>query len=410
MHWQRLPVVMTGYEKTAEGYTFGIYDPNSVTADNPEGELYDLTTNEEMTEFSCEELEIRQRHYLELCLQDPAQLDPMLGGGGQTGGEGNTGLTEIILDLWTEFTITDENGDSISSKADSKQDITMDVENLQLIRSEPDAPASSEGILSVNAGETYTLSELGDQTDITIYNDNGYLSLSGSNIESAEMNPGEGITLKGKDNCSFTVVIDTNQVLQTGETGLVQVSGTTNGGTVEIGTEKNSDTKIEEVTVSVSGQTIQDLKANSYTKNGLVALDIADSLTEKESTSFYAEDPADTGGDTPEPSDPDDTDSDTPEPSDPDDTGSDTPGTSDPDDTTPGSSDSGGGKQPSASDDKGNAKNLKTEHAEDGSPGRTQAVQTGEESWTGYVIAVFASVVVLGGIGYLRYRRRKDAS
>ena len=135
----------------------------------------------------------------------------------------------------------------------------------------------------------------------------------------------------------------------------------------------------------------------SYTKNGLVALDIADSLTEKESTSFYAEDPADTGGDTPEPSDPDDTDSDTPEPS-------------DPDDTTPGSSDSSDGKQPSASDDKGNAKNLKTEHAEDGSPGRTQAVQTGEESWTGYVIAVFASVVVLGGIGYLRYRRRKDAS
>lgn len=135
----------------------------------------------------------------------------------------------------------------------------------------------------------------------------------------------------------------------------------------------------------------------SYTKNGLVALDIADSLTEKESTSFYAEDPDDTGGDTPKPSDPDDTDSDT-------------PGTSDPDDTTPGSSDSGGGKQPSASDDKGNAESLKTEQAEDGSPGRTQAVQTGEESWTGYVIAVFASVVVLGGIGYLRYRRRKDAS
>lgn len=375
-------VVMTGYEKTDTGYTFQIYDLNSVMRDNIEGEFYYLETNEDMTEFSCEELNLRQNDYLELCLQEPAQIDPMLGGDGQTDVDGNTGITKIILDLWTEFTITDENGDRISSEAESAEDITMDVTDVQLISSDSENPTSSEGSLSVKGGEQYTLSDLGMETDITIYNDNGYLSLSGSNIESAEMIPGEGIEIKGKDNCSFTVVIDTDQVLETKETGLVEVSGTTDGGTIRIETKVNSETETDEVIVNVSDQTLQNLTANSYTKNGIIPLDIKDSLIEKESISFYAEELPDTGSDDPDPEYPDGDE----------------------------------GKQPPVSENEGDGTtagqndtdDLKKDNGEDESSDRMQAVQTGEEKWTGYVVTFLGAAVVICCIAYLRYRRKKD--
>lgn len=375
-------VVLTGYEKTNTGYAFQIYDPNSVTRNEEKGAFYYLKTNEDMTEFSCEELNLSEDDYLELCLLDPSQIDLMQGGDRQTDVDNGTGITKIILDLWTEFTVTDENGDRISSEAESAEDITMDIMDLQLISSDSENPTSSEGSLSVKRGEQYTLSDLGVETDITIYNDDGYLSLSGSNIESAEMIPGEGIEIKGKDNCSFTVVIDTDQVLETEETGLVEVSGITDGGTIWIGTKENSETETDEVIVNVLDQTLQNLTANSYTKNGIVSLDIKDSLIEKESTSFYAEELSGTGSGDPDPEYPDGDE----------------------------------GKQPPASENEGDgttagqndADDLKKENGEDESSDRMQAVQTGEEKWTGYVVAFLGATVVICCIAYLRYRRKKD--
>lgn len=52
-------VLMTNYKVTKYGYSFEISDENSVDKTYPAGEFYELKTNKDFTEFSCDGLMVR---------------------------------------------------------------------------------------------------------------------------------------------------------------------------------------------------------------------------------------------------------------------------------------------------------------------------------------------------------------
>lgn len=231
-------VLMTDYKVTEYGYSFEIYDENSVGKTYPAGEFYELTTNKDFTQFSCAGLMVEddyknketlnERNFGYLSLERTADVEK------KTENRMSGGKGVIFMDALDPITIQDSEGKILSSNGETDVKVTMEVKDLKIIKSDlgDKTEGEEESInckFTVDAGDNYTISNLGTETDVSIYNDNGYLSLMGKEIISADLTPGEEIIIKGGKNYSFTAVIDTDEKVADNETGLISVSAIADG-------------------------------------------------------------------------------------------------------------------------------------------------------------------------------------
>ena len=266
-------VLVTGYETTNQGYTFQIYDENSVNSEHPEGELYEWKVSKDFMKFSCagffthdgEPFNEKTFGWLSILLPSETDQGHMA--------EPKEDVTDILIDAMDRFTIRDSKGNTLKSDGKQEVEATMEVEELQTINSTlgDDAQGSLECKFTVPDEETYQISDLGEEAGISLYNDKGYLSLRGTGIRSAKMTPGEGIEIQGEKGGSFTAVIDTDEKVAENETGLISVSGTVKGdGAIKI------QTSGETVTIN-SENDIEDLKLESFVENEALPLKIENS-------------------------------------------------------------------------------------------------------------------------------------
>lgn len=272
-------VVVTEYEESGDNYIFKVYDENSVLPSDPYGLMYDLVTNKDFTDFECTELGINQDNFNQVIIMDPISVEQ-----GTNYVEDNNA---IIADMSENFIIEDNNGNILKNSNDSLE-YTMDIQKMQQIYNTHIEDIGQESlsdckfILNNDANE-YTISEMSDTTDITIYNDNGFISLQGNNIESATIVPGEGIIIDGERNCSYTITLDTDEIVADNETGLVEISGSINDGTVEISNEN------EDIIISGDNE-ISDLEIKSYIKNESLKIESQESLNSGEELTIQATD------------------------------------------------------------------------------------------------------------------------
>lgn len=175
------------------------------------------------------------------------------------------------MDALDPIMIQDSDGKILSSDGETDVKATMEVKDLKIIKSDlGDKTEGKEDSINckftVDAGDNYTISNLGTETDVSIYNDKGYLSLKGKEIISADLTPGEEIIINGGENYSFTAVTDMDEKVAHNEIGLISVSATADG-TVIIQTFGD--------TVKITSEEgVRDLEIESFVGNESKPLEI----------------------------------------------------------------------------------------------------------------------------------------
>ncbi len=402
-------VMVTGYDKTESGYSFQVYDENSVKSDTPEGVFYELKTNHDFTTFECEELGINTDHYGEVIVMVPSEVDQKDMMEPQDGE-----LAKIITYLSDPFELVDSTGKVLKNMVDDIEN-TMEIEDIQLnsetLENENgEKTISSECMFTVADGESYEWTPSGEDTDVIIYNSQGYLSLHGTNIISANITPGEGISMKGGENCSFTIVIDTDEIVAENETGLVEILGTITNGIVEI------QTSGEIVTVTAD-KDIDDLILNSYIKNQTRLLDTEDMLEGGNKLEIHATDFSDgnPGPEESEPSDPEESSAEIPstEESSPEESSAEIPSTeeSSTKESSPEESSVEESSVEVSSDGTQNSESIMENDENEGkeTDADEQAPGTGDRYRSGYFVITFLlSAIAIGIIMKLRKRKMKE--
>ena len=263
-------VLVTGYETTESGYSFQIYDENSVNNKHPEGEFYEWKVSRNFVEFSCDGFfthdgdPFNEETFGWLSILLPSDTDQ-----GQMA-EPKKDVADILIDAMDRFTIRDSKGRTLESDGKEKMEATMEVEDLQMINDSlgDETQSSLDCKFTVADAGTYEISNLEDSTEISLYNDEGYLSLQGTGLTSAKLTPGEGFEIQGEDGASFTAVLDTDEKVAENETGLISLSGTLDGsGSVVIQTSGDTVTLTAE-------NSVKDLQGESYVKNEAYPLQI----------------------------------------------------------------------------------------------------------------------------------------
>lgn len=224
-------ILICDYEREADNtYKFKIYDENSVNTEQSVGEFSYMYVNSDKTEFSYGE--ITQKTYNQIVVVDPKEIEKyhslfaadMLE---QT-------YTTLMFSSDTKFKLTSENGAILSNDGENLfGDIT--IYDFQMASQDS---SNVEYILQIDADTEYYFTELQGTAKITIYNENGYISLGRNNITSAKIKIGERLDIEG-DDYQFQSYISTLQEVAEDEDGLISLSGETNGKTTIFTKEKS---------------------------------------------------------------------------------------------------------------------------------------------------------------------------
>ncbi len=281
-------VLITGYEETGDGYIFQIYDLNSVNELTPKGDIYHMTVNSDLTEFSCPEIGLSRKQQKEIVAMLPEKIEP------KSAYEIAENVTNIIVDATKKVRITDADGKYLSNNGE-KWSGDMKVEDIQFIRNAVGDKDSSKQRFIVTGESSYIFSDTAENVETSVFNEQEYISLRGKGIESAEVILGEGIHLYG-DDYSFRVVISTENEVAENEEGLIAISGNAKG---------NVEITVDYDTVSVNSEKgIEEIKAESYVKNDSIQLEVPEKLGAGKKENIVVGDPENPDPENPDPENP----------------------------------------------------------------------------------------------------------
>lgn len=255
------------YLEALDTYIIKIYDMNSVKLTKKMGEFTQLKVSGDLTNFEFEGLGVSSDYYTSLDAILPGDIDVEQPG---------LFARKAVSDAYTTITAPTENPVTITD-ADGKYLMSdgkywtgdMKIYNMRVIGTGTGENPGTEYIFEVEEGQQYTISGLDDYVEIEIYNSEGYLSLAGSQITSAELKPGQAMNISGNQ-YQFKAYISANIKDIEGDGGLASVSGNA---------DNNISLNVLNDTVSVSSQgNVSNVKAMTYTEEDSIELELPDAI------------------------------------------------------------------------------------------------------------------------------------
>lgn len=263
-------VLITGcrYDPTAKKYYVKIFDENSVkgligakTKNDVKGKYSEMEISSDYRFFNWRDYKLDNNSYLSMYITNLDLVKRLDGSvlvnalsdiapvGAATPDEADTSdHTAIICSADDTFKITDSEGRSLVYDENGiRGDMTVYAISTSenILADGTDAPPYIT--FEVDASYDYTVTDITDTVDVRLYNSDNYVSVEGSNIDSATLSFDDGIGITG-ENYEFTAFLDTDKDVGNNENRLVSVSAKSTG-----------ETKIE----------IEDNKINAQNDSGI---------------------------------------------------------------------------------------------------------------------------------------------
>lgn len=262
-------VLVTGcdYNKDEEQYLVKIFDENSVNRKEDNGNFSYMKIKKDFSTFEYIDSngnEINNKSYRAICFLDWNSLVNVV----PKASKSSSKYTKLSFLLGDDFKVVNDQGEYLEYDGTNFSG-DMSIYNINTVE-------SGEGtrlVIETDTLKSVNISDIENHIDMEVYNDNDYLSLSGTKIENAEMVLDNGIQLSGTD-YTFNAYVGTDEVAQD-ENGLVRVTAKTSSN-VTITKNANSinvvgDEKLSEITIakyigsSVEQDNLQDSKNISIT-------------------------------------------------------------------------------------------------------------------------------------------------
>ncbi len=244
-------ILACGSEQLEDGtYRIKLYDMNSVRDDNS-GQFKYMTINSDFSEFTIENaLEgkpmnnknyryIRFRRFSDYKIITEDNNELIM----KSSAEQKENELVLLFNAASNFTIKNSENETLTYNGENLSG-NMEVRDVNFVANGED---NQEIILKVPYSEELIYEEEGEQTNISIYDNDNYMSVEGSNINNAVIDLDEDIKVKGEE-CKAKVQIDNKNG------GLYEINAEVQN-EVEVRRQSDnikvsSDEKIENVTVN----------------------------------------------------------------------------------------------------------------------------------------------------------------
>lgn len=262
-------VLVTGcdYNKDEEQYLVKIFDENSVNGEGDNGNFSYMKIKKDFSSFEYIDSngdKIDNKSYRSIYFLDWNSLGNVVPKASKSSSE----YTKLSFLLGDDFKVVNDQGEYLEyDGTDFSGD--MSIYNINTVESDE----GTRIIIETDTLKSVNISDIENHIDMEVYDDNDYLSLSGTKIENAEMVLDKGIQLNGTD-YTFDAYVGTDEVAQN-ENGLVRVTAKS-GSDVTITKNENNvnvttDEKLSDITTakyigsSVEQDSLQDSKNISIT-------------------------------------------------------------------------------------------------------------------------------------------------
>lgn len=218
-------VLLVGYRQNQDGsYTFDLFDENSVEPSTSYlGALYELHVSADLTEFSCDEdyLTFDQDSEIQLCALLPEQVDPHT-----PVIEATSGVSSIVVNTAETFTVTNEEGQSISVDGralDGDMDF-VDLHTVVDVRQGEEADGMRFNV-EVDSEPVYDISGVSGKVSAEFYGNGGMVMVDASDgVTGGVVAVGKGVSLEGSD-YDFKFYVSTDGRVDKDSRGVVMVQG-----------------------------------------------------------------------------------------------------------------------------------------------------------------------------------------
>lgn len=284
-------VVITGceYDKSSGKYRVKIYDENTVgfkPADKPnlnvDGKFSYMEISKDYRYFNWSEEKLNNSTYIDMYILDLHKMKRLDGTVSAGDYIDNVNHTYIVCSTADSFRIENDYGESLVFDGQGLSG-DMDVYSFSTFENiSADGEESSPSIkLEVDSSSSYSVSGMNDTLDVSVYNSEDYVALSGEKIEEADLSFDNGISIDG-DNYTFSAFTNTEEEVKKDENNLVSISAKASGET-KVEVEGNK-------AVATSENTLTDVSVSNYVGSGVTTQEVDDS-TEIMIDNFYKEEP-----------------------------------------------------------------------------------------------------------------------
>ncbi|MBR3150195.1 MAG: fibronectin type III domain-containing protein [Eubacterium sp.] len=217
-------VLITGckYDKSKKEYKVTIFDENSANP-NSIGHFSTMTISKDFKSFSYSEENLKNSTYKCMYILDWAKIKK-LGTDISEGRETNKKYNYIKMPADYSCTITDEYGCILEYDGENFSG-DMDIYSIDTVESDNKLYYK----FSID-GSSINVSDVDSKVDVTLYNDNDFVSLSGENIDEADISVNNGINITGND-YNFNAFVSTDEFVSKNEKNLISVSADAQGET-----------------------------------------------------------------------------------------------------------------------------------------------------------------------------------
>lgn len=253
----RILIVDYEYNSSKSRYEFVLYDMNTVSSAGDSGEFYYWYVSENLEEFytssNCSyNINSGDEYNLSLLLPGSAIAEDV-----------SDGIT-FVLDSKGNYIIEMENGKCIYCE-DQTITISSAVSGtlLSTIMYDDNEDESTKYVFKIDEAEDFNITDIEGDIDIAIYSNDAYVSLAGSNMDSASIVLGEGVVVEGED-YEFESFVTTRELNEDGTPNVISVSGTA---------ETTAEIEVSENNIEVVSEgKIKDLTTTSYLEGEIVSV------------------------------------------------------------------------------------------------------------------------------------------
>lgn len=209
-------VVGCEYDEDAEQYVVKIYDENSVDSSKSNGKFSYMRIEKDFSSFVYTDSngdKITNSSYRTIYFLDWDSLGNIV----PSAPAQSSNHAKINFLLGDNFKVVDDDGNYLEYDGNEFSG-DMNIYDVDTVEYDD----GTHIIIETDNFSSVKFSEIKNQIDVDVYNDNDYQSLSGKNIEAAKMTFDEGIKLEGQD-YTFKAYLSTSDISDD-EAGLVSVS------------------------------------------------------------------------------------------------------------------------------------------------------------------------------------------
>lgn len=274
-------VVGCKYDKENQNYMVKLYDENFVN-DTYKGNFMYMIIDKDCTKFSIPEPGVKCIDNSNYYYMDFMELDKINGlvynlqGKYQNIDKETSNTTKISFDSKSKFTTKNSQNETLSYDSENGFSGDIKVKNIDVnVKSDFSSDEdSTELVVEVEKDDNFVITDLSENIDISIYDDENYKSIEGSGIESMEVTVSDDVKIDG-DQYTYKIFTSIDEDLTENEGALISVSGDAEGETVldkqEDRVEVNSAKNMKNISIKSYVQNeVQDLENEGTEKDILV--------------------------------------------------------------------------------------------------------------------------------------------